>query len=103
MLQTLALIQRAEAPGRARTLARRQERELRAWLFDERPPDGDGDITTISAALEHVVTDVEDRHDIEVDLVLVGDVRDGRRGSRPSWPRCARPPTTPPATRGCPR
>ena len=74
VLQTLALIQRAEAPGRARTLARRQERELRAWLFDERPPDGDGDLTTISAALEHVVTDVEDRHDIEVDLVLVGDV-----------------------------
>ena len=69
VLQTLALIQRAEAPGRARTLARRQERELRAWLFDERPPDGDGDVTTISAALEHVVTDVEDRHDVEVDLV----------------------------------
>ena len=73
VLQTLALIQRAEAPGRARTLARRQERELRAWLFDERPPDGDGDVTTISAALERVVTEVEDRHDIEVDLVVVGD------------------------------
>ncbi|MET0903466.1 MAG: PspC domain-containing protein [Acidimicrobiales bacterium] len=73
VLQTLALIQRAEAPGRARTLARRQERELRAWLFDERPPDGDGDVATLSAALERVVTDVEDRHDIEVDLVLVGD------------------------------
>jgi phage shock protein PspC (stress-responsive transcriptional regulator)/two-component sensor histidine kinase len=73
VLQTLALIQRADAPGRARTLARRQERELRAWLFDERPPDGDGDVATLSAALERVVTDVEDRHDIEVDLVLVGD------------------------------
>jgi signal transduction histidine kinase/phage shock protein PspC (stress-responsive transcriptional regulator) len=72
VLQTLALIQRADAPGRARTLARRQERELRAWLFDERAPDGDAD-TSISVALERVVTDVEDRHDIEVDLVVVGD------------------------------
>jgi phage shock protein PspC (stress-responsive transcriptional regulator)/two-component sensor histidine kinase len=73
VLQTLALIQRADATGRARTLARRQERELRAWLFDERAPDGDGDVQTLGAALERVVTDVEDRHDIEVDLVLVGD------------------------------
>ena len=73
VLQTLALIQRAEAPGRARTLARRQERELRAWLFDERPPDGDAAVATLSAALEQVVTDVEDRHDVEVDLVVVGE------------------------------
>ena len=73
VLQTLALIQRADAPGRARTLARRQERELRAWLFDERPPDGDGAPATLGAALEQVVTDVEDRHDVEVDLVVVGD------------------------------
>ena len=79
VLQTLALIQRADAPGRARTLARRQERELRAWLFDERAPDGDGEVATLNAALERVVTDVEDRHDIEVDLVLVGDCpMDGR-------------------------
>jgi signal transduction histidine kinase len=72
VLQTLALIQRADAPGRARTLARRQERELRAWLFDERPPDGH-DGATLGDALEHVVTEVEDRHDVEVDLVAVGD------------------------------
>jgi signal transduction histidine kinase len=72
VLQTLALIQRAEAPGRARTLARRQERELRAWLFDERPPDPAAP-ATLGAALEQVVTDVEDRHDVEVDLVVVGD------------------------------
>ncbi len=73
VLQTLALIQRADAPGRARSLARRQERELRAWLFDERPPDGEGAASTIAAALERVVSDVEDRHDVEVDLVVVGD------------------------------
>lgn len=73
VLQTLALIQRAEAPGRARTLARRQERELRAWLFDERAPDSEGAAATIGSALERVVTDVEDRHDVEVDLVVVGE------------------------------
>jgi phage shock protein PspC (stress-responsive transcriptional regulator) len=73
VLQTLALIQRADAPGRARTLARRQERELRAWLFDERPPDGEGIPSALGVALEQVVTDVEDRHDVEVDLVVVGD------------------------------
>jgi signal transduction histidine kinase len=73
VLQTLALIQRADAPGRARTLARRQERELRAWLFDERPPDEDGTPASLGAALEQVVTDVEDRHDVEVELVVVGE------------------------------
>lgn len=73
VLQTLALIQRADAPGRARTLARRQERELRAWLFDERPPDGPGTPAGLAAELERLVTDVEDRHDVEVDLVVVGD------------------------------
>jgi signal transduction histidine kinase len=73
VLQTLALIQRADAPGRARTLARRQERELRAWLFDERPPDGEGTPAALDVALEQVVTDVEDRHDVEVDLVVVGE------------------------------
>jgi signal transduction histidine kinase len=73
VLQTLALIQRADAPGRAKTLARRQERELRAWLYDERPPDGEGVPATLGAALEQMVTDVEDAHDVEVDLVAVGD------------------------------
>jgi signal transduction histidine kinase len=73
VLQTLALIQRADAPGRARTLARRQERELRAWLFDERPPDSAGIATSIGTALERVVTDVEDAHDVEVDLIVVGE------------------------------
>jgi len=71
VLQTLALIQRADSPGRARTLARRQERELRAWLYGDRSA-----ATTngedLGAALERVVTEVEEAHDVEVDLVLVG-------------------------------
>jgi signal transduction histidine kinase len=73
VLQTLALIQRAETPGRARALARRQERELRAWLFDERPPTDEGAPGRLSGALEGVVTEVEDRYEVAVDLVLVGD------------------------------
>ena len=73
VLQTLTLIQRhADAPARARMLARRQERELRAWLFDERAP-ADGAPDRLVAALEAVVTEVEDRHEVEVDLVVVGD------------------------------
>jgi signal transduction histidine kinase len=79
VLQTLTLIQRhADAPARARMLARRQERELRAWLFDERAP-ADGAPTTLVAALEGVVTEVEDHHEVEVDLVVVGDCRIDRR------------------------
>ncbi len=73
VLQTLALIQRADGPGRARTLARRQERELRAWLFDERAPGTEAIATSIGSALERMVTDVEDAHDVEVDLIVVGE------------------------------
>lgn len=79
VLQTLTLIQRhADAPGRARMLARRQERELRAWLYDERAP-VDGRPDHLLPALEAVVTEVEDRHEVEVDLVVVGDAELDRR------------------------
>ena len=98
VLQTLALIQRADQPGRAKALAARQERELRAWLFDERPPEGEGRAATLGAALEAVVTDVEAEHDIEVDLVVVGDRDPSTRASTRWWRRCGRPPTTPPGT-----
>ncbi len=80
VLQTLTLIQRHadDSPGRARMLARRQERELRAWLFDERAP-VDGRPEHLLAALEAVVTEVEDTHEVEVDLVVVGDTVLDRR------------------------
>ncbi|HJR25228.1 MAG TPA: PspC domain-containing protein [Acidimicrobiales bacterium] len=79
VLQTLTLIQRhADQPARARMLARRQERELRAWLFDERAP-AEGRPDSLVAALEGVVTEVEDRHVVEVDLVVVGECPLDRR------------------------
>ena len=60
----------ADAPGRARTLARRQERELRAWLNGGRPL---GERGTLAAALELAAAEVEENHGVEVDVVTVGD------------------------------
>ena len=76
VLQTLTLIQRhAEEPQRVAQLARSQERELRAWLFEGRPPGGLGaDVTSLGEALRRVQTDVEEAHDVRVELVIVGDV-----------------------------
>lgn len=76
VLQTLALIQRSAAnPKEVTRLARVQERELRAWLFDERAP-GDParvDATTVAAAIDLLERDVELRHGIAVEAVVVGD------------------------------
>lgn len=71
VLQTLALIQRADdSPARMANLARRQERELRAWLYDTgRRIDGGG----ITDALESIARDIESLHDIKVDVVVVGE------------------------------
>ncbi len=70
VLQTLALIQKnsADAPLVAR-LARSQERDLRAWLYDDRP----GDESTIASALRSLSAAVEDDHGVSVDVVTVGD------------------------------
>jgi signal transduction histidine kinase len=70
VLQTLALIQKnaADAPTVAR-LARSQERDLRAWLFDATPDGG-----TLAGALREVVREIEDTYGVDVELVTVGDV-----------------------------
>ena len=72
VLQTLALIQKnaGDAPTVAR-LARSQERDLRAWLFDSTPV-GDG---TLAGALRAVVREIEDTYGVDVELVTVGDAR----------------------------
>jgi phage shock protein PspC (stress-responsive transcriptional regulator)/signal transduction histidine kinase len=71
VLQTLALMQkRADDPKEVATLARRQERELRSWLFDgDRSSAGEG----LAAALDRVAAEVEDAHGVPIDVVAVGD------------------------------
>ena len=69
VLQTLALIQRhAEDPKAVSQLARRQERELRTWLYEEELPE-----TTLRAALTAAAAEVEDERGVPVDVVVVGD------------------------------
>jgi signal transduction histidine kinase len=71
VLQTLTLMQkRASDPREVAALARRQERELRAWLFDG-PARHNGD--SLAAALDAVAAEVEDAHGVAIDVVAVGD------------------------------
>jgi signal transduction histidine kinase len=71
VLQTLALIQRsADDPREVGMLARRQERELRAWLAGENPPTaGDRLVPTLEAA----AAEVEAATGESVEVVAVGD------------------------------
>lgn len=70
VLQTLALIQRTDDPKRVVTLARVQERELRRWLFDSSPPDGQ---ELLSSVLQKEADRIENTFDVPVELVTVGD------------------------------
>jgi len=73
VLQTLALIQRrAEDPQAVVQLARAQERELRSWLFEGRPP-GDTDISTFAEGVRQIQRDVEALHGTPVEIVTVAD------------------------------
>ena len=76
VLQTLALIQRhAESPRSARSLARRQERELRAWLYDDRRrAEAGGRPATLAAARDRLAGEGEGDHGgVDLDVVGVGD------------------------------
>jgi signal transduction histidine kinase len=75
VLQTLALIQRrAGDQQQVVKLARAQERELRAWLFDGRPPGSmEGQAGTVADAVRLIQQEVEAQHGITVDAVTVGD------------------------------
>ncbi|MFN2557651.1 MAG: PspC domain-containing protein [Nitriliruptorales bacterium] len=69
VLQTLALLQRSTSQQEMVALARRQERELRAWLYGQTTADGE----LLGQAIDALVEKVEADHDIVVDAIVVGD------------------------------
>jgi len=76
VLQTLALIRvRSGDPVEVARMARAQERELREWLYADRPAPGE----SLAAAVRAVVAEVEDSRvgldgqPVAVDVVVVGD------------------------------
>jgi signal transduction histidine kinase len=72
VLQTLALIQRhANEPRQVASLARRQERELRGWLYSDQPI-GDENASLV-AALSAAAGDVEELHGVRVEIASAGD------------------------------
>lgn len=71
VLQTLALIQRQSGDAQAvASLARRQERELRGWLYGNSTADD----THLKAALTRAAQEVEDERGVPVEVICVGDV-----------------------------
>jgi signal transduction histidine kinase len=78
VLQTLALVQkRAGDPRAVAHLARRQERELRAWLDGVRPDPGE----SLAGSLEAAAAEVEETHGVPIDVVTVGDAPVDDRGT----------------------
>jgi signal transduction histidine kinase len=65
VLQTLTLIQKN--PDDARRLARRQERELRSWLY---PSVASG---TLADAVDRAAAEIEEVHGVRVEVVHTGD------------------------------
>jgi signal transduction histidine kinase len=71
VLQTLALIQRRAKENRGIVrVARRQERELRAWLNGGPPLSA---TNMLSGALIRAAEEVEDEHDVFIELSTAGD------------------------------
>ena len=70
VLQTLALMQkRVDDPREIAALARRQERELRAWLNGRRAAGEE----TVALALESAAAEIEEAHGVPIEVVAVGD------------------------------
>ncbi|MFF4956631.1 ATP-binding protein [Streptomyces sp. NPDC001222] len=76
VLHTLTLIQRnAENAGEVRRLARAQERDLRAWLYkpEGTGKDEDEEPRTLAEAVRRNAAEVEDKHGVPIEVVVVGD------------------------------
>ncbi|MEU2928285.1 PspC domain-containing protein [Streptomyces sp. NPDC007251] len=76
VLHTLTLIQRnADNANEVRRLARAQERDLRTWLYK---PEGTGkdeadEPDTVAEAVRRNAAEVEDKHGVPIEVVVVGD------------------------------
>jgi signal transduction histidine kinase/phage shock protein PspC (stress-responsive transcriptional regulator) len=70
VLQTLALIQRSREPREMVTLARTQERDLRAWLYG-RAPSVHG--VRLHDAIDAMAGRLELAHQVKIEAVVVGD------------------------------
>ncbi|WP_257181057.1 ATP-binding protein [Corynebacterium cystitidis] len=80
VLQTLALIQKqADNPEEVARLARGQERELRAWLFDAEEKQA----STVFAALNKAAGEVEDLVGMRIGVVTVGEDVDFTTATEP--------------------
>lgn len=70
VLQTLTLIRaRSHDPEAVARLARAQERDLRAYLYQHRPNVDE----SVEAAMMHAVAEAEDAHAVVIEAVCVGD------------------------------
>ena len=63
-------MQRTTDPRRMTTIARRQERELRSWLYGTTH---EGEPTSVHAAIDALAVAIEADHDVRVEAVVVGD------------------------------
>jgi signal transduction histidine kinase len=71
VLQTLALVQRhADDPGRVASIARRQERELRRWLYGT----GIQDALTLEDALADAAAEIEELYRVRIELASAGRI-----------------------------
>lgn len=72
VLQTLTLIQHnASDPTATVSLARRQERELREWLYSSGSTSSAPEF--LRGAIASIVTQVEQMHGVPIEVVVVGD------------------------------